>query len=413
MIKLGRITVVGVTLALGWALLPLVMQAAGGAPDIPHAISGEGNCLSCHGAQAIRPLPPSHADYKEGVCLICHQSAPAATPAASELGTTLADNADCLTCHSRTDFSMTLTSGEKLPLYVDPAILTASIHGGKLLCTDCHTAITGFPHPAPAIQSLREYSIAQYNLCQRCHFDNYTKSLDSIHYQLSSQGDLRAPLCTDCHGAHDVALPSQPRTRISQTCTRCHEEVSNQYRDSVHGKALLEENNYDVPACTDCHQSHTIEDPRTASFRLASVQLCADCHSNGALMAKYDISPNVVNSYLQDFHGRTVALVGKENKDIWAEEAVCTDCHGIHDIQKADSPSSPVIKANLVVTCAKCHPDASTNFPSAWLSHYEPSLHQAPLIFFVRWFYRILIPFIVVGISIHVILDFWKRITNR
>jgi nitrate/TMAO reductase-like tetraheme cytochrome c subunit len=307
-----------------------------------------------------------------------------------------------------------MANGESLSLYIDPEVLAASTHGDKLLCTDCHSSISGYPHPEREIPSRREYSIAQYELCKMCHFDNYAKTLDSVHYNMLASGDQRAPVCTDCHGAHDVALlPYQPRAKISLTCSKCHQSLYDLYADSVHGKALIEEDNYDVPVCTDCHLSHTIEDPRTASFHLKSVELCSNCHSNEKLMQKYGISTNVVKSYLEDFHGATVAIIGKESRDIWAKEAVCTDCHGVHDIQQVSSPGSPVIKANLVNTCRKCHPEATVNFPSAWLSHYEPSIDKSPLVFFVRWFYRILIPFILVGLSSHILLDLWRKITNR
>jgi len=324
-----------------------------------------------------------------------------------------ASNESCLQCHGQSDLMMTLAGGETLPLYIDKQLYQASVHGDTLLCTDCHTSIAGFPHPQLNITSRRDYNIAQYELCQRCHFDNYTKTLDSIHYQMLASGDLNAPLCTDCHDAHAVTPPSQPRAKISQTCSQCHQNIYGEYIESVHGQALLQENNFDVPVCTDCHQSHTILDPRTPAFRLHSVQLCSSCHGNGELMKKYGISPDVVNTYLQDFHGRTVALVETENKDFLVEEAVCTDCHGIHDIRQVDSPDSPVIKANLLGTCRKCHPDATENFPGAWLSHYEPSIDKYPLIFSIEWFYRILIPFILVGLFGHVLIDLWRRITNR
>jgi predicted CXXCH cytochrome family protein len=181
----------------------------------------------------------------------------------------------------------------------------------------------------------------------------------------------------------------------------------------VHGKALIEDNNFDVPVCTDCHPSHTIEDPRTAAFRSQSVDLCSNCHANEKLMSKYNISTNVVQTYLQDFHGATVAVMSKQSKDIWVKTAVCTDCHGVHDIKMVTDAESRVIKANLVSTCAKCHPDASTNFPGAWLSHYEPTLSKAPLVFLVQWFYRIMIPFIIIGLSIHIVIDLWRALTNR
>jgi len=309
--------------------------------------------------------------------------------------------------------SMTATNGDSISLYVDPQIFSTSIHGDKLLCTDCHSSITLFPHPAREITTPRKYSISQYEMCKKCHFDNYTKTLDSVHYARLTSGDSETPLCTDCHGVHNITLPSQPRARISTTCSKCHESVYQAYAGSVHGKALIADNNFDVPVCTDCHLSHTIVDPRTASFRNQSVDLCVGCHSSGKLMQKYGISTQVVKTYLQDFHGASVALLGMQNKDIWAQAAVCTDCHGVHDILKPADPNSSVIKTNLVNTCRNCHPNASINFPAAWLSHYEPSPNQAQLVFYVRWFYKILIPFILIGLAIHITLDLWRVVTNR
>ncbi len=320
---------------------------------------------------------------------------------------------NCLSCHGQPGLSMDLVSGEKLQLYVDPQIMANSIHGNKLLCTDCHTSITAYPHPKRNINTHREYSIAQYELCKQCHFANYTKSLDSVHYQVLSKGGTNTPLCTDCHGAHNVGEPNQPRSKISATCSKCHLNINSQYIQSVHGKALIEDNNYDVPVCTDCHPSHTIEDPRTPAFRSQSIDLCSNCHSDKNLMSKYNISTNVVQTYLQDFHGSTVALMSKENRDIWVKTAVCTDCHGVHDIKMVNDAESRVIKDNMVATCAKCHPDSSTNFPEAWLSHYEPTISKAPLVFLVQWGYRIMIPVIIVGILIHILIDLWRALTNR
>ncbi len=429
----GAIIIMGIVMVVG-VLFPEAAKADDGAPTIPHDIAGKEQCLLCHGIQGVAPVPPSHASYDEGLCLTCHSAAgesasapaptpvpspplapvPTPTPTPSPTPTPATQSTEsCQQCHSQPNLSMALTDGETLPLYINPQVYAGSVHGDKLLCMDCHTTITGYPHPKWDIPNRREYNIAQYELCKRCHFDNYTKTLDSIHYEKLSEGDLETPICTDCHGAHDVTSPSQPRAKISKTCSQCHQDVYQEYVNSVHGQALIKENNTDVPVCTDCHQSHTIEDPRTASFRLRSVQLCSNCHSNAKLMEKYGISTDVVRTYLNDFHGRTVALMEKQDKDIWVEEAVCTDCHGIHDIQQVDNPNSPVIKGNLEATCGKCHADINVNFPGAWLSHYEPSINKAPLIFFVRWFYRILIPFILVGLSVHVLLDLWRRITNR
>ncbi|MBI4304159.1 MAG: cytochrome c3 family protein [Chloroflexi bacterium] len=259
---------------------------------------------------------------------------------------------NCQTCHGQRDLSTTLPSGEKLPLYVDPTAFAQSLHG-KLSCTTCHSSIKDYPHPQP-----------------------------------------------------EAVSPQQ-------SCSQCHQAVSDQYVGSVHGKAIVEQNNTDVPACSDCHSAHAFEDPRTPTFRIKSVELCNSCHGNAQLMRKYDISTNVMQSYLEDFHGATVAVASKQNKDIWVETAVCTDCHGVHDIKAVDDPESPVIKANLVATCAKCHADANTNFPGAWLSHYEPTPTKAPMVFLVKLFYRIMIPFIVLGLSAHVFLDLRRALSKR
>ena len=380
-------------------------------PVVPHDTTGKEDCLTCHGPTAMLPAPESHAGYTEDRCLLCHEVDVTMEPGGG--GEQPIGAESCMVCHSNPELTMTLGDGEELPLYIDPAIWGGSVHGDKLLCTDCHTTITGYPHESWEIPSRRDYNIAQYELCRHCHFDNYTKTLDSIHYAIFSAGDMDAPLCTDCHGSHDITPLTENRANISRTCSQCHQTIYNEYISSVHGNALVTEDNYDVPVCTDCHASHTIEDPRTASFRLESVQLCANCHSDADLMNKYGISPNVVKTYLEDFHGRTVALIEKQDRDIWVDEAVCTDCHGIHDIQSVDDPDSPVIKANLAVTCGKCHDDVSQNFSGAWLSHYETTFDKLPLIFLVEWFYKLLIPFILVGLSIHVLLDLWRRITNR
>jgi len=390
--------------------------AAQSPPPIPHPVAGQEQCLVCHGSQGLKPFPAGHAAFDEKSCVTCHSTASAGVKAQ-----------DCMNCHAEKTLSMNLTDGEKLSLYVDGAGYETSIHGGKLICTDCHNysgasttsgagtlAIASeYAHPSRDVANKREYSLALYEVCKRCHFDNYTKTLDSVHYQVLARGDQSAPICTDCHGAHNVSAPSQPRSKTSQTCAGCHQSLYEQYATSVHGTALIHDNNSDVPVCTDCHKSHTIEDPRTAAFRLESVQICSGCHSNETIMQKYGISTRVVKTYLEDFHGATVALQTKDNKDIWVNEAVCTDCHGVHNIVAVDSPSSPVIKANLVNVCRNCHADATENFPSAWLSHYEPTVHKAPLVYFIRRFYWVLIPFIVVGLLAHIVIDLWRTITNR
>jgi predicted CXXCH cytochrome family protein len=319
----------------------------------------------------------------------------------------------CLTCHSNKQLELVLPSGEKRSLFVDARRFAGSIHGDKLRCTDCHRDIERYPHPARKFRSLRDFTLAYYESCKSCHFDNYTKTLDGIHYLILSAGDLRAPLCVDCHGAHDVTSPAVPRSRISQTCARCHQEIYQSYAQSVHGKALLKEENVDVPVCTDCHRSHDIEDPRTVSFHLKTPDLCARCHTDEKLMGKYGLSTSVLKTYLKDFHGVTASFHRREQPGPAVLTAVCTDCHGVHDILPVKDPRSAVMKANLVKVCRKCHADATENFPAAWLSHYEPSPTKAPLVYYVKLFYWIFIPFVVVGLILQILLHIWRVVVNR
>jgi predicted CXXCH cytochrome family protein len=395
-----------VVVTAGVLLFAPSSQAADGPPQITHSVAGREACLSCHGPQTPKPVPATHASFNEATCLGCHAVSQTSAPAQT-------GSSACLSCHGNPGMTMKFPDGDTLSVTVDAAKITASVHGSKLLCTDCHSAITGYPHPKVEAPSRRAFSAAQYELCKSCHFVNYTKSLDSIHFQLQSQGNAATPLCTDCHGAHDVTIPAQPRSKISTTCSQCHDQVFDKYADSVHGKALIGNNNYDVPVCTDCHSAHTIADPLTASFRMESVEMCSNCHGNKKLMEKYGLSTSVVKTYLDDFHGATVALVSKQDKEIWPKEAVCTDCHGVHDIQSVTDPNSPVIKENLAVTCQKCHEGATANFSGAWLSHYEPTLEKTPAVFLVRLLYFVLIPFIVIGFSIHILLDIWRTVSNR
>jgi predicted CXXCH cytochrome family protein len=319
----------------------------------------------------------------------------------------------CLDCHSNPDLSITFPSGERLPLFVDTEAFEESVHGGRLSCDACHPAQTRYPHSPLQVANHRDYILGYYQVCGRCHFENYAKTLDSVHYAVLTEGRKEAPTCADCHSSHDVTSPDEPRSRIPERCGTCHEDVYDEYARSVHGAALLEEGNRDVPVCTDCHGVHEIRSPEKPAFRLGSVDVCAQCHGDKERMEKYGISTNVLKSYLDDFHGKTFTFYKGQSTQVWPETPVCTDCHGVHDIVSVDSPDSPVLKENLLPTCRRCHADAGPNFPSAWLSHYEPSVSRAPLVFGVRWFYRFLIPFIIGGLMLHIALDVWRLARNR
>jgi predicted CXXCH cytochrome family protein len=344
-------------------------------------------------------------------------AAPAAPPRPAPAATAPAAQAEevegCLACHGDKDMSTTLPSGEALSLFVDAQAFRHSVHGDKLGCLACHAGMSAMPHPTQPFRTRRERTVAMYEQCKSCHFANYTKTVDSVHYARLAAGDPKAPVCSDCHTAHAITRPDVPRSRISTTCASCHGKTFDAYAKSVHGQALLSEENRDVPVCTDCHRSHNIGDPKTPGFRLGTLELCSGCHTNEKVMRKYGLSTNVLSTYLADFHGMTVSARRAAGAGDPGPTALCVDCHGVHDVAPTRASGSPVMQANLVAVCQRCHAGATENFPAAWLSHYEPSWEKAPIVYGVTIFYRIFIPFVIGGLVLQILLHLWRVVVNR
>ncbi|HTG01343.1 MAG TPA: cytochrome c3 family protein [Nitrospirota bacterium] len=372
-------------------------------------------CRRCHSADSLKAKPIHAAvltkESSAPVCTRCH-NAHSVTPIAG--GKTVAgERRYCLGCHEHA-LTAVMMNSEPVSLRVDSAGLDASVHG-KLSCFDCHFGFSSAEHPKREFRSARELSLANADACRRCHFDKYSKSLDSIHYSMLSQGNLKAPVCTDCHGSHLVSPVQTDKTQTAHTCKKCHGAVYATYASSIHGKALVNEHNTDVPVCIDCHSAHAIQDPRTMDYREKVPDICGQCHANKTLMKKYGLYPGVVNSYLDDFHGLTITLY-RQQKDKRGAAAVamrkalatCIDCHGVHDITSTKGPGTNLVKARLVKQCRQCHAGATESFPDAWLSHYEPSLKNAPLVFIIKLIYHILIPFMLVGLVLQMLLHVWR-----
>jgi hypothetical protein len=333
------------------------------------------------------------------------------TPAADSIAITT--DQQCLDCHTAPDQTLTLANGEALYITMDDALFAQSVHGAAdVTCRDCHTEITAYPHDPLAAQSLRQVTIQKSSTCQECHNDEAARVADSIHAQLRAEGNEDAAVCADCHNPH-YQVKVEARARIPATCGRCHSGIEQDYRLSVHGEAVYDNTNADTPLCIDCHGVHTIQDPRTAQFLTKSPQLCARCHADPERMAPYELNTNVLNTYVADFHGTTTTLFEEQTPDQLPNTPLCIDCHGIHNIKSVDNAESSVIKANLLATCQKCHPNASESFPGAWLSHYTPSPEHNPLVYYVGLFYRIFVPVTVAGMSVYVATDAGRQIIRR
>jgi hypothetical protein len=333
----------------------------------------------------------------------------------------LPDNAPCLFCHDKPGITRILPSGETLSLTIDSTHFADSAHK-DIACNECHINIVTYPHPDLQVQTLRDFSMQMYTVCQKCHAEQYNKTLDSVHMRAVAAGNTNAAICTDCHNPHtqpvitdqNGTLLPEARLSIPEICARCHSAIYETYKQSVHGAALTQEGNTDVPTCIDCHGVHNIEDPTTNAFRLQSPQICAKCHTNPAIMNKYGISTQVLNTYVSDFHGTTVTLFEKITPDQVTNKPVCFDCHGVHDIKRVDDPVYGLqMKENLLKACQRCHPDANTSFPDAWMSHYIPSPTHDALVYYVNLFYKFFIPAVIGSMVIFVISDIVRRLIER
>jgi hypothetical protein len=322
-------------------------------------------------------------------------------------------NETCLSCHSSPGMQTTLPSGEILYLTVDPEAFAHSIHGEQgYACVQCHTDIQEYPHRLLDAQTRRDVSLLYYQNCARCHQDKYDATLDSVHQQALDEGNREAALCVDCHGYHDVADPNETLASVPETCERCHSLIHAEYADSVHGSALIGEGNPDVPTCIDCHGVHNVSGPSNSDFHLFSPQLCAECHADEELMGEYGISTNVFDSYVSDFHGTTV-IFEQQFEGQETNKPVCIDCHGVHNMKMVDNAESQVIRENLLNTCQRCHPEATSNFADSWLGHYEPDINRFPAVYLVDLFYRIFIPAVLGFMVLFVFGDATRRLINR
>ena len=357
-----------------------------------------------------------------GLLVIAGQATPASAATLPAPAGQKPDNTPCLACHGQSGQTWKLPGGEVIGITVDSNMYDGSVHN-TFNCATCHVNISGYPHPKNSAQTLMDYRAQFKNTCNNCHKDQSAALADSAHTALAKSGNQNTPICIDCHNAHtQVPIKKdasgnptfEEKATIAKICAQCHNGVYTQYIDSVHGAGVLAKNP-DVPACNDCHGIHTITDARSVEFRLKSPELCAKCHTDASIMGKYNISTNVLSTYVADFHGTTVTLFEKQSPDQQTNKPVCFDCHGVHNIVNVQDPKAGLeIKSNMLKVCQKCHPDATTEtFAASWMSHYEPSPTKYPIVYYINLFYQILIPAVLGFMVLMVLLDAIWRIRNR
>lgn len=279
-----------------------------------------------------------------------------------------APKAACTDCHEQ---------GQKL---------AKSAHNG-LTCDTCHESHDQYPHKA---------NIPKPD-CATCHTDQAGDYANGVHGLARKHGNDSAPDCSLCHGsAHELLPPKSQafRAAVPDTCAMCHPDVVEQYRGSVHGRALA--NGIDqAPLCTDCHGEHKIIKHTSEASPVNAMHIrdtCGSCHGDVRLSRKFGLPADRLVSFDSSFHG----LAAKAG---YQTVANCASCHGVHNILPSSDPKSTINPKNLPKTCGQCHPGAGTRFAISQV-HVVEGAEAAPL-HFVRQFYLLLIPVTIWLMMLH------------
>lgn len=237
------------------------------------------------------------------------------------------ENADCLACHGDKGLAVE-RKGKTVSLFVHEKRFNASIHG-TLSCVSCHTDLQGkeLPHEAPLARVA----------CGSCHTAEQEQHDRSLHGQAFRRGDPFAPICTSCHGTHDILSAQRPQSptaplKVPYLCGKCHQEGSpvarqrvihqdhilENYSESIHGEGLLKKGLIVAPNCASCHTAHSIlrhTDPTSSIARKNIATTCTRCHAQ-----------------IEEVHRKVI------RGELWEKRSnvlpACVDCHQPHKVRK-------------------------------------------------------------------------------
>jgi len=360
---------------------PQIIRASGsdGTPDI--------SCKKCHGTHDVvspnRPGSTLSSGNLPAFCGTCHRDVER-TFVRSDHGKALASGLavapNCITCH-QSPIARTSASQDSTQLKI----------AQERLCLSCHLDDPNVRSRVPESAGF----IASYEA--------------SVHGAALSKGNGRAANCVDCHGSHSMTKATNPASSVNKlnipgTCSKCHASIAEQYETTVHGKALAEGVGA-APVCTDCHGEHNIlehTNPKSpVAARNISARVCSPCHSSVKLSEKFGLRSDRFQSYEDSYHGLA-------NRAGDVEVANCASCHGVHDIKPSSDPTSSINKKNLAKTCGKCHPGANENFTKGAVHVIVTAKHEEVL-YYVSSAYIILIVVLIGGMFIHNLLDFARK----
>lgn len=317
-----------------------------------NSLHGSLSCIDCH-----RDFNPEEIPHKEKIepvdCSSCHSEEVAGFKSSKHFS-----KIKCESCHGNIH---ELVKTKRLD-FVDK-------------CSGCHksefedfkTSVHyKFKNGADCISCHGYHSIkfASSDVCLKCHSDKrivHQKQEFVLKYKESIHGQYIK--CSDCHTGHKILRSNDPRSTVAKvnvanTCAKCHKQVSDSYFESEHGKTFLS-GFESAPTCTDCHGEHDIMRVTSSKSKISranEVEICLKCHlDNPDVRNRMTHVSSFIASYENSIHGRLYHL---GNQDA----AVCSDCHGAHEMMKASDPKSRVYKFNITSTCGKCHTKISEEF---------------------------------------------------
>ncbi|MCX7879947.1 MAG: cytochrome c3 family protein [Ignavibacteria bacterium] len=273
-------------------------------------------------------------------------------------GKKIADNSVCLSCHDDPTITME-RNGKTISLEVKKHIFSTSVHS-SLTCDKCHINFNPdeIPH-SPKIEPVN---------CLSCHKN--ASQTHKFHPRIafaSGTGGTDDVNCKKCHGYHNVSSPKKLGSRThflnsTNFCGGCHEKERDLHIKSEHS-VHLSKDNPNAPTCIFCHQMPITKGNKLpiVQLKLNQEKLCLTCHIK---QVENPFAKTLID-YDKSVHGSALRK-GNQNS------AGCIDCHGSHDLQKVDAPTSRIHPTKVSEICGKCH--------VAITQEYHSSIHGIELV---------------------------------
>lgn len=225
--------------------------------------------------------------------------------------------------------------------------------------------------------------------CTVCHADPNLVRADEtsttslfVDAMVLSQSAHKDTPCTGCHIDFAYKVPHDNITQAGEkwrevaklACKNCHANEFSTFASGVHSPASRPGEDTSAtmaarkaegkptvkPLCGDCHGGHAIPSKNDSSaletYQASAMRVCGECHTGEA------------DSYTDYYHGAAYRQGAPDAPACW-------DCHGAHDILRADDRKSLVHESMLTETCSgegACHSgEVSEQFVA-----YAPLIHR-------------------------------------